>query len=137
MNHWNKTIPTRKSTFSKYIEVPEHDQVTLMGFLNHGTKPPPHKSCDILNQAVFKIKTIPYINVSIWHDASLLSALFDAFIGFHCYFILIVWFNIRHELIIHINVIMDSMRNDKFLKIGTMWLYSWFRIKFIKRIFLP
>ena len=104
-----QNIPTRKSTFSKYIEVPEHDQVTLMGFLNHGTKPPPHKSRDILNQAVFEIKTIPYINVSIWHDASLLSALFDAFIGFHCYFILIFWFNICHELIIHINVIIDWM----------------------------
>ena len=35
----NVSNPT-ESTFSKYIEVPEHDQVTLMGFMNHVTPPP-------------------------------------------------------------------------------------------------
>ena len=76
---------------------------TRSGYLN-GFSEPWNKTTTtlnrILNHAVLKIKPIPYIHFFFWHDASLLSALFDAFIGFHCYFILIFWFNVRHELII-------------------------------------
>ena len=51
-----------KSTFSKYIEVPEHDQVTLMGFLNHVIPPPAttHKRNHKSNQAVLKNSSLIY-----------------------------------------------------------------------------